>query len=264
MEKKLVPAKFEAYLSLACSSSTVIPEPNGILVVDDCVTHFKSDIIHLDDTDVEEPVMKEIKDCDVELIDSDGYGLMTPEYNRKVMKSLGYDQNNSGWCLRGAFCKGMLYTFDFRAFADEVAQQHIVKDAWGNEHDIRNIEVILPTSMLKLWDSYDSIDHYLECCHKNNFPFSATKLCPDVLEDERRLNYQFLQSYQLSKEDTEALILPTINEIKDILGLDWRKSLLFLKGLYLTEDNIELIEDDAIKALMINPYMIKDIDNISC
>lgn len=37
---KLVPAKFEAYKSLSCSTSTSVSMPKGILVVDDVFTHF--------------------------------------------------------------------------------------------------------------------------------------------------------------------------------------------------------------------------------
>ena len=37
---KLVPAKLEAYQALICSGSTPIPQPNGVIVVKDCITHF--------------------------------------------------------------------------------------------------------------------------------------------------------------------------------------------------------------------------------
>ena len=39
--KELVPAKFEAHKALACSASTPVSTPNGILVVDDLIVHFK-------------------------------------------------------------------------------------------------------------------------------------------------------------------------------------------------------------------------------
>ena len=49
---------------------------------------------------------------------------------------------------------------------------------------------------------------------------------------------------------------PTITEIKEILGLDYQKSILFLKGMFLNEDNVDDIENDFAKALMIEPEMI--------
>ena len=42
------------------------------------------------------------------------------------------------------------------------------------------------------------------------------------------------------------------------MGLDYQKSLLFLKGMYLSEDDLWQLEDDFAKALMIEPEMIND------
>lgn len=45
LSKEFTPAKLEAYYSLICSSSTPVSLPEGIVVVHDCKTRFKSDII---------------------------------------------------------------------------------------------------------------------------------------------------------------------------------------------------------------------------
>lgn len=50
MKQKLVPAKLEAYQGLICSASVPVPMPNGVIVVKDCITHFKDDVILLDDS----------------------------------------------------------------------------------------------------------------------------------------------------------------------------------------------------------------------
>jgi hypothetical protein len=84
--------------------------------------------------------------------------------------------------------------------------------------------------MLKLWSSYDSWDDYYENCRKNHYHLSATKTTPDELESVRDTNYQFLQSYEFTDEELYNLCLPTIKEIKDVIGLDYRKSLAFLAG----------------------------------
>ena len=57
MSKELVPAKLEAYQALICSGSTPIPEPRGIIVVNDCITHFKEDVILINDESDGEPMM---------------------------------------------------------------------------------------------------------------------------------------------------------------------------------------------------------------
>jgi hypothetical protein len=257
---ELVPAKFEAYKALDCSASILVSNPKGVLVVDDCITHFKSDTIHIDDTNDGEPQLFTVKDDDVELSDSDGYGLILPSLSLQWNKDIGEKEPyiSSGYCVRNSFCKGMVFCFDFIRFAYEVAGTDIVCDAWENWHNINDIEIILTTSMLKLWDSYDSIEDYLSKCEKNGHGFSITKCCPKELENERNLNYQFIQSYNFTDQQIQGLIQPTIDEIKDVLGGDYYKSLLFLKGIYLNDDNVNALDCDFAKALMIDKRMIND------
>lgn len=54
------------------------------------------------------------------------------------------------------------------------------------------------------------------------------------------------------------MIQPTINEIKDILGSDYRKAILFLRGMNITEDNAERNVDYAAASLMAEPKMMND------
>lgn len=259
LERQLVTAKLEAYKALTCSASTPVSLPNGILVVDDCNTKFKSDILYLTDECDGEPIMEERKNEDIEMDASDGYGLMSPTLAARWSEELGLDYVVSGVNTRFSFEKGMVFTFDFHDFADKIAGgKYIVKDAWGNDVDIRNVELVLTTSMVKLWDSYENCDDYLQNSIGNGYTFGIAKTCPKHLEKERNLNYQFIQSYDLDDEDIEELITPTMNEIKDVLRGDWRKTLLFLKGAGMNESNIEFAEDDFIKAIMIDRRMIDD------
>ena len=257
-DAELVPAKLEAYKALTCSASTPVSLPSGILVVDDCETEFLSDIIYLTDEGDGEPVMEMRKNEKIQMDASDGYGIMLPSLADKWSEELGLDYRVSGVNTRFSFEKGMVFTFDFVDFADKVAKQYIVKDAWGNEVDIRNVELVLTTSMVKLWDSYESCEDYINKSIENGYTFGVAKTCPKELETERNLNYQFIQSYDLDDNDIEELISPTMNEIKDVLGGDWRKTVLFLKGAGLNAENIGRIDDDFIKAIMIDPRMVDD------
>ena len=112
--------------------------------------------------------------------------------------------------------------------------------------------------MVKLWDSYDSLEHFLQCCSENHYQFSVSKATPHKLENVRNSNYQFLQTYDFTDEELYRLCKPTMDEIKDVLGGDWRKTIVFLKGMYLDENSAEEINNDFIKALMIDPRMLKD------
>lgn len=258
MTKELVPAKLEAYKALACSASIPVSMPNGILVVSDCETEFLSDIIYLDDEADGEPVMEARSGVSVSLNESDGYGIMLPSLAGRWSQELGLSYMVSGVNTRLSWEKGMVFTFDFLDFAENVAHSFIVKDAWGNDVDIRNVELILTTSMLKLWSSYSSCDDYLSNCLENGYTFGITKTCQKELESERTLNYQYIQSYDLTDDDIEELIRPTMDEINDVLHADWTKTALFLNGMGLNENNVERLPDGYAKAIMIDQRMMND------
>lgn len=140
----MVPAKLEAYKALTCSASIPVSMPHGILVVSDCETEFLSDIIYLNDEADGEPVMEERIQVPVQLNESDGYGLMLPSLAKRWSDELELDYLVSGVNTRFSWEKGMVFTFDFLDFAEKVAGSYMVKDAWGNDVDIRNVELTLP------------------------------------------------------------------------------------------------------------------------
>ena len=258
-EKELVTAKLEAYQALTCSASTPVSFPRGIAVVNDCGTSFLSDIVYLTDECDGEPAMELQKQQKVDLDASDGFGMMLPSLAERWSKELGLDYTISGANTRFSFEKGMAFTFDYVDFAEKIAgEKYIIKDAWGNDFDVRDVELILTTSMVKLWDSYDSCEAYVQNSLSNGYTFGIAKTCPKELESEHSLNYQFIQSYDLSDDEIEELISTTMNEIKDVLHGDWRKTLLFLKGIGMNESNIENLDDDFVKAIMIDERMIDD------
>lgn len=257
MSKEFTPAKLEAYKSLVCSSSTPVSYPNGIVVVHDCITHFTSDVIELDDTGLEQPRMKYIKSKDIYLNDSDGYGLALPSLMKRWSLEIGENFILPACVIRNSFCKGSIFPVDFHAFAKNNGFSKIV-DVWGHTYRIDDVELILTESMLKLWDSYTSIEDYLNNCKENNYTFAITKSSQEELENTRTMNYQFLQSYEFTDEQIDELIAPTVSEIKDILSEDYRKSILYTKGTGLNEKSIQHLDNSFATALMVEPKMFED------
>lgn len=259
-DQEFIPAKLEAYRALTCSASIPVTEPDGILVVNDCLTHFKDDVILIDDSNDGEPEMTHIKDYDCELNASDGFGLMSYELAQQWSEDLQLEKTMSGCCIRNAFCKGMVFPFPFREFAKKVAKKNMVLDAWGTWRDIHRVQLVLTTSMLKLWDSYDSLEDYMDNCHENGYTFAVTKTCELELENEHNLNYQFIQSYRLTDEQIRELIKPTVDEFKAVLGGNWEDAVLFLRGPRMKAEPgyIKGLADDYVKALMIEPELIND------
>lgn len=257
LTKKFTPAKLEAYNALVCSSSTPVSLPNGIVVVHDCITSFKSDVIELNDDGLNQPSMKYIKDKDIKLDDSDGYGLAMPQLMKRWGEEIGEDYLLPGCVIRNSFCKGAVFPIDFQNFAKN-HEVSMITDVWGNTYDIKNVELILTESMLKLWDSYSSIEEYLKNCEENHYTFAITKSSEEELENVRTMNYQFLQSYEFNDEQIDELIEPTVKEIKDILDDDYKKTILYVKGIGLNEDNIQHLDSSFATALMIEPEMKND------
>ena len=260
--RPVIPAKLEAYQALICSGSIPVTAPR-ILIVNDCHVQFREDVIKISDENDGEPELTVEKDYIVDYCDSDGYGLMSPDYSRTICKDLygaAYEgQTVSGVNTRYAWTKGMLFTFDFVEFARRVSHgAYMVKDAWGEWRDVRDYDVLLTASMVKLWDSYDSLEHFIGCCDENHYQFSVAKAMPMELENARSLNYQFLQTYDLADEELFELCRPTIDEIRDVLGGDWRKTVVFAKGMCLSDENVEHIDNDYIKALMIDKRLLDD------
>ena len=256
-EVPLVPAKLEAYRALACSGSIPVSMPRGILVVPDCVTHFQEDVLYLTDENDGEPEMRLWKDFDVELTESDGYGLMSPALAERWSEELRLGYTMSAANTRFSYEKGCVFTFDFHEFADRVAGTRVVKDVWGIEVDIENVELVLTASMLKLWNCYESLEHYLKCCEENHYTFGIAKTAPKELENRRALNYQFIQSYNLTDAQIDELIRPTVDDIRDVLAGDYRKAILFMAGVNLDDEKV-LRQTEIVKAVMACPEIYHD------
>ena len=258
MSKEFIPAKLEAYISLACSASIPVSEPKGIVVVHDPETVFYDDVILVNGLDSLRPKVTIEKDYETKLSSCDGLGLMSPELAKRWAEEVEEDYLPAGVCIRNVFCKGMAFTFDFKAFASEIAQTEEIVDVWGNKHNINNIELVLTTSMLKLWDSYSSIEDYLEKSRRNGHTFALTKITDEELDNEQTMNYQFLQSLELDDDDIYNLIKPTLDEIDDILHEDFRKSLVYLRGVNLTERTVQRPPFDYTTGIMIDDELLHD------
>lgn len=258
---KFIPAKLNAYFALACSASIPVTWPR-IIVVDDLYTKFFDKVKLVTDTGNDEnpnwPKVSEAEEREIEINTCDGMGLISPEMSARWASELNEgDEPLSGFNTRCSFLKGMVYTIDFKKFAEEVAHTYIIKDAWGQERDVRDADVILTVSMLKLWNSYESCEDYVNNCINNGYEFCIAKSTPHELRNVHTTNYQYLQDFNFTNEQINELIKPTVTKIKECLGLDWRKLILYMCGSGLDEKSVIHMEPMC-KAIMANPELIKD------
>jgi hypothetical protein len=268
-KKKYVPAKFESYKALACSVSTPVTQPKGVLVIKDGETTIYENVIQLSGNKNGGFNLTEVQDYEIKREFTDGCGMISEALSKQWCIDLGcYTKDEkgkkvaeytpTGFNIRNSWTKGMVFTFPYLDFAEDVAKKYIVKDAWGNDIDIRNVELIITTNMLKLWDAYSSIEDYLSNCKENGFEYCVAKMLPKELETVRDMNYQFLQSYDFTDDDIDKLTQPTVDAILGAISEDYGKMLLFLKGNKITEDDFLHEDYNFVKALMINENMKDD------
>ena len=257
---KFIPAKINAYFALQCSASIAVPWPR-MIVIDDAVTKFTAQIREVRDSggpipewpSVTDPISKEI-----EYNVSDGMGFISPEMSAKWAEALNEGAEPlSGYNTRCAFLKGMVFTVDFKKFAEEVAGTYEIVDAWGDKRDVRDADVIATVSMLKLWNSYAGYEDYYNNCMKNEYEFCIAKSTPHELRNVHTTNYQYLQDFKFTDAQIDALIEPTVTKIKECLGLDWVKLILYMCGTGIDERNVTSM-DPMCKAIMANPELVKD------
>lgn len=265
----IVPAKFEAYKALSCSVSTPVTMPRMIIIKDGTI-NIKDTVIKVVDNNNGGFMVKHNVPYEAEKQFTDGAGMMTPEMAAKWVIDLGQyhfdtegnkvaDYIPSGCNTRFSYSKGVLACFDFKLFANEVANEYMIEDCWGDMRDIRDADIILTDNMMKLTAAYKNMEDYLEHCKNNGYDFCITKITPKELEKKRNTNYQYLQSYEdMSDQDIEELISETVENINGALGEDIRKTILFTRGKYITEGDIKASDPDFTKALMIDESVISD------
>ena len=263
----IVPAKLSAYEALCASNSIPVSWPKGVIVVKDCIIGFKADIINITDQEGRnEPSVDFLADQDVENNCSDGCSMMLPSLARRWNGELtgDYEHELGGCNLRCSWTKGMTFPFDYIRFAEEVMgasddnpEKYWITDIWGTLRDVRESELIITESQLKLTKSYTSWEDYYNNCIENGYTIRVAKTAPHEVDNIRQLNYQFIQSLPMSDEDIDELIYPTISEIKDIAGMNVDKTIAYLCGDGFDSDSIEHADIIA-KVLMIEPKMISD------
>ena len=266
---KFSPSKFNAYFGLYGSATKIVSEPKFIVIKDyENTASFMANYVIENGWKVDDTVIqKEMKD--VPMNRTDGMGLISYRQASKWAKELELDYVPSQFCIRQSFIKGMLCVFPIHEFCQEINSGNylvdtIYKDEYGNyiKADLRDYDVIITESQFKLWDSFDNIDTYLKNCHKNNLQWGVSLVTPKEANRILKLNYQFIQTLNLSKEDIEKLAEQFVDWILKVSYDDAYYMLLFLLGVNNNTEKINnfLSSSDTywIKALIANNNVKND------
>lgn len=269
LNKKFSPSKFNAYFGLYGSATKEVSEPKFIVVKDyENTTSFMANYVIENGWNVDDTIIqKEIKNTPMNR--TDGMGLISYKLACKWAKELGLDYVPSQFCIRQSFIKGMVCVFPIHEFCKEINNENylvdtIYKDKDGKyiKADLRDYDLIISESQFKLWDSFDSIDTYIENCHKNNLNWRVALVSPKEAKRMLKLNYQFIQTLNLKEKDIEELASQFVEWITKVSYDDVYYMLLFLLGVNNNSEKINNFlsssENYWIKALIANHNVKND------
>ena len=200
--------KYLAYLAL-CNSATDVWDGFDItktIVVDDMETDVWGDVDHID-TETYEITRKYMG---VPVPHTDGAGMIRLDVSKK------------NFMCRLPWVKGLLAAFPFDKFVREANRRDpsvnhgIVKDIWGQEHDVlaEDIQVIFSKSQFKMYKYYADWSEYQHNFLEYGCEASVCNVEPDTF-DKAKINYQMLQTLpDLTDEELLELSAETRRRLK--------------------------------------------------
>lgn len=197
------PNKHLAYLALANSATDVWEEfdIDKTIVIDDFETDVFGTYDLVDDSDYS---IKRVSDY-VPIPHTDGAGMMLPCMGKNRM-------------IRLPWVKGLLGVFDFRKFIEINCCSPVIKDIYGDEHDViaEDIQIIFTKSQFKMWKYYDSWDHYKEMYKRYECTAGMTNVEEDRIKDAT-INYQMLQSLtDITDDEIFEIAKPSIDKLNNL------------------------------------------------
>lgn len=253
-------AKFGAYFALNLSATRQVSTPK-ICVVSDYefpLRNQKVDWIYTKD-DGEMDI--ETRYIDFQMNAFDGSGMICPRMAEIWQKDLKLDYLPSSFIIRSPWIKGLVSVFDFHKFAKEIAKTETIKDLYGVEYNVDDIDVILTASQFKMYKKYESFQEYMYYHQKYHHSFGVTRVNKKESDFVTPLNYQYIQSNNFTENSIKELAQPTIDWIFKTLSGNPLYSYLFLIGLH-ENDSVEDIEKsldfNIAKCLLYNLDILKD------
>lgn len=258
---EFVLAKYSAYFALSFSSVLWVRTPR-VCVIKDFHRDIKNQKVDFICKDKDGKSIIEERDMDVDLNCADGQGLIDPEFAKLWADDMSLPFLPCSFVARSAFVKGNLVTFDFK----EYARQHnieYIRDKWGIEYKIEDIDVLLSESQFKTHKYYSSWQEYESYAKKGNIPWGVARYTKHHDDEYVLANYQYLQALTLSKEDIHNLVQPTIDWIQQVCSGDRLATLLYCFGPK-TDDVVyqqmySIAQTNPMKAVIKNIDFLQDI-----
>lgn len=253
-------AKLSAYFALSFSSVLWVREPKVCVIkdFDTVIPNQKLNFIYKDDEGKNQ--VKEIYK-DLKLNSCDGQGIISPEMAQNWAEDMHLNYVPCSFVVRTAFVKGNLVTFDFKEYARENGITKI-KDRYGTEYNINDIDVLLSESQFKMAKYYSAWEGYLSYHHSYNLKWGVARYNKEFDDEYVLTNYQYIQVLDLDREDIKGLVSYTTDWFKNICSGDKLYSLAYNIGIKNPEDSLSEIINSCgssfTKAIVKNSKMLED------
>ena len=149
--------------------------------------------------------------ADIEVLEFDGEGLISRELADRMDTDFCGQHIHSSFQIRMPYIKGVVHEVDFKAMLSELSVPYII-DLWGNEHKVRDVDLILTKSMFKgygwMTENGMSFEEYLDRCCKYRHALYISGVNQTDKQKFTELNYQFLNTVSMKAEEFRPLDLP--------------------------------------------------------
>ena len=160
----------------------------------------------------------------------DGEGMISGTY-AALLNEKNKTIGATSYQIRMPFIKGMLHKVNFHDFFKEYGKMsndtpYYIKDVYGIKRDINKAHIILTKSMFKCYDwvkDYaklnqieDPMAFFFEGVKKYNHGLYIAKTNLSLLSEKVKINYQYLCTLNLTKEEFETLVKEHIDYIEEI------------------------------------------------
>lgn len=223
--KKINLAKLSAYYALSMSSVIWVETPR-VCVIKDFKNVIKNQEVNFIDSN--NNIKKEKRDFTLNC--ADGQGLISPEMASIWSNNMKLDYIACSFIVRTCWIKGSVHTFDFREYAKTYGITTI-KDKWGKEYNIDEIDILISESQFKMHQYYESWEEYLKSFKKYHLKWGVARVNKEKEDEYVLTNYQYLQALDLKKEDVEELTEYTKQWINAICSGDDLYTLAFNVGI---------------------------------
>ena len=252
-------AKLSAYFALSFSSVLWVREPR-VCVIKDFETTIKDQRVNWIKRNKGNDTVEEIV-RDIKLNSADGQGLISPEMARLWAEDMHLGYVPCSFVVRTAFIKGNLVPFDFKEYAHEHGISTI-KDRYGTEYNIDDIDILLSESQFKMAKYYSSWEGYLSYHHSYHLKWGVARYNKELDDEYVLTNYQYIQVLNLDKEDISGLVSYTTDWIKKICTGEQEYALAYNIGVKSPDLDIDSIINSCgstfTKAICKNALMLQD------